>query len=124
MRANAETAQHSVEAEVLARELLLRILTPEQKESFLEGQSIIETGKYGRYEIPLEPGRIRFDPSPIRRGLVWKFLNLYLLLFHDSAAGLCQVKTVKNGPWCDAMATFILYIRAGKEFSLFWRGGW
>lgn len=124
-----------VSSEKRAWDLLEELLSPEQKVRVLIWGSLIERGKYGYYIIPVSSrSSIRFFPKynrPLRfLSLLYKlhkteekYLVGKLIWIKDICLSLTGFSPIEeDAPWYDAVATFVLHIRAGNELELFKRG--
>lgn len=108
-----------------AKKLLFGMLTPDQQQRAKKTQWILERGRFGTFELPLETGRIKFTPYP---DAVAKLRPRHPVLagylrYHDHAPFCVNFTALhQKSPWHDAVATLLLYIRAGKEEEIFKRG--
>lgn len=106
--------------EMRAWKLLESILTPQQKVQAIKQKTIVERGRCGYYIIPLSSGRVEFRPFFTLGNIFHRIASFDLdyVLLSSFSQSICLVYTARNGPWYDAVATFLLHIRSGKEINL------
>ncbi|MEK7090186.1 MAG: hypothetical protein AAB930_01220 [Patescibacteria group bacterium] len=117
--------QHKPTPQEKAWKLLEALLAPEQKEEAKNGAVITEKGKYGVYTIPLQKDNITFRSfSSMRYPFHLPVSGFEPMDFYPGASyNICHQDTVSYGPWYDAVATFLLYIRSGQELELISKAG-
>lgn len=120
---SAGSSADSGEAIQRAWELLEGLLNPWQKLEAKTGR-ITEVGKYGKYSIPLRSDGfklVHFTPNESLSVVLPYVACLAGGLQADCFYRLCLRETAGQAPWHDAVATFLLHIRAGKEVQLLTR---
>lgn len=111
-RCTSEVKRRGAVARERAWQLLSELLTPQQQVEVNSGW-VTEQGTSGRYYFPLTRRLAHFSGvlpvAPHTRQV---------------KLALCFVDTAPEELWHDAVATFLLYIRSGREVELFRRGTW
>jgi len=127
-----ELQQAEQAAEARARELLERFLTPQQKEQAEIGSFIIEKGRLGTYEIPLDIDTVKFETDTEVSGELIKLLEERVPGIAEEepkehlACTLCFMSMrglFGQIPWDDVVLTLLLHIRADNEKALWQKAG-